>query len=158
MTAPRTNFAPGSHAHGCPGADETSPAWKAGPVIDIISHLPVCLRHLPRSRVARLRAELAAVRTELDALDRGVIEAGTMAGRADCRTASLLRYMQERAAAAGLPEPDEASEKTPRPHAIITAEQRRTADALCETYAGELWTPAEREAFRNLTADGNGAS
>jgi hypothetical protein len=42
----------------------------------------------------------------------------------------------------------------PRRHAIITAGERRTADALCEIYAAELWTPAERAAFRALRADG----
>lgn len=45
----------------------------------------------------------------------------------------------------------------PRPHAIITAEQRRTADALCETYAAELWTEAERETFRSLKAEDGAA-
>lgn len=44
-----------------------------------------------------------------------------------------------------------------RPRRIITAEQRRAADALCETYAAELWTKAERETFRSLKADEGGA-
>lgn len=49
-----------------------------------------------------------------------------------------------------------AKTSAPRSHAVITAEQRRTADALCETYEA-MWTEAEHETFRSLKADEGGA-
>lgn len=45
----------------------------------------------------------------------------------------------------------------PRPHALISAAIRRSDEAACEALASRLWTPAERESFRSLTA-GGGAS
>jgi hypothetical protein len=80
MTAPRTNFAPGSHAHGCPGAAEPSPV-EAGPM-NIMHPFAAFRRHLPRSRVTRLRDEVAALAAGLDALDRGVTETGLTAAEA----------------------------------------------------------------------------
>lgn len=51
-----------------------------------------------------------------------------------------------REAAAGRP--------APRPHALISAATRLSDEAACEALAARLWTPAEREAFRSLTAGG----
>lgn len=42
----------------------------------------------------------------------------------------------------------------PRPHAVISAATRRSDEAACEALAARLWTTAEREAFRSLTAGG----
>lgn len=42
----------------------------------------------------------------------------------------------------------------PRPHALISAATRRSDEASCAALAARLWTPAEREAFRSLTAGG----
>lgn len=105
-------------------------------VITTLRHLTDFLR-APRARKIEDARRLARLEVEVDALHAQVIVNSLILGTTPAGTAKT---------------------SAPRPHAIITAEQRRTADAICETYAAELWTPAEREAFRSLKADENGGA
>jgi hypothetical protein len=165
------DYAPGSRAHGRTGAEDPNPLGRPGPVINILHPLGACLRHLPRSRVSRLRAEVAALRREIagdfDALDRGVVEAGTTASRAIGCTEKLLRYIQEQATRAGLPVPDEDSAASPPTEAQareragmapghpewLTRELDDAGDTLLGALCVELWPDDE---YEDITADGGG--
>ncbi len=133
-------------------ASETSPAWKAGPMAH---HAPFSGRALAR-RALRTRRDrrLDELEAGVDALDRGVIEAAAMAGQAVVSTASLVRYMREQAALAGLPGPD-ASAPVPQPPSeaqarelagmaaghpeSLGAELPEADEEMLGAYCAELW-------------------
>jgi hypothetical protein len=50
--------------------------------------------HLPRSRYARLTAQVAALRAELGAIDRGLIEAGITGSRALARADAVGSHVE----------------------------------------------------------------
>lgn len=56
--------------------------------------LAALLSHLPKSRCARLQAELAGVRAELNSLDRGLIDVGVALARANAQISAAITVMK----------------------------------------------------------------
>jgi hypothetical protein len=156
---------------GCtPGAVGTRPSGKPGPTMKILAHLTGSLRHRHFTRSLRPSREdlLAEIWAEVnalwdraaelsegqDALDRGLIDAGLDAARANARTDEVFKVMQELREQAGSEEPSyEISDADLRdanamPHGhpeSLVAELDPADEGELAAYASEMW-PADEYA------------
>lgn len=99
----------------------------------------------PRTRAARLAAELAEVRAQ-------AATAETEASRAGARADEILSIMRRQAAAAGLPEPEPAGEPYPE---SMTRELPEAQEEWLAELAAALWPEDE---YAEITPEGPGAA
>lgn len=126
--------------------------------------LAALLAHLPKTRCARLRAELDEVRAELDALDRGVVDNGLAIHKASLQINAAFKAITltpqqaaeliERARAGDtLEAPRPAGLPKNHPESLVTELNPADEDELAELCT-ELWPNDE---YLGITADGPGA-
>jgi hypothetical protein len=168
VTVLANDFAPGWCPTTSHGAMEPHLSEKAGPVTTM-PYRPAYLRHRRTPGAASLRAQLAEIHDALDALDRGLIEAGLTASRADARVDQVLRHLRKTEDLRQAVLCGEQDERDPDPCYEISEHEERDAAVMPHghpeslvnelaradedelgAYAAELWP---RDEYAEITAE-----